>query len=55
MFARTAEKVVSSGENIHFRIIGNPLEYDFWYSEDGKYYEAGKFYCRVQLQKELCT
>lgn len=39
MFARTAEKVVSSGENIHFRIIGNPLEYDFWYSEDGKYYE----------------
>ena len=30
---------VHQRENIHFRIIGNPLEYDFWYSEDGKYYE----------------
>ena len=39
MFAKTAEAVIASGQNIHLRITSDPLNYDFWYSEDGEHYE----------------
>ena len=39
MFAKTAEAVVTSLENIRFRIIGDELNYEFWYSEDGENYK----------------
>jgi len=31
--------VVTSLENIRFRIIGDELNYEFWYSEDGENYK----------------